>query len=169
MGLFSVFSIAQIRRKVNATVGLVEKSPASSLLGSKDFMKKLITTEPSTAEKLIGKIREIRENLMIRNPSAKAQLEFVRKAEKLFMQGLSEAGGTIDATGKIHLANREEDEEKGKVRRLANSKSVDKGAGKRYNMNRTTVDEKAGTDYLIHNFNGEVRYDPEILPLSDNL
>lgn len=80
------------------------------LLGNKAFMKKLITTEPSTAEMLIAKIREIRENLMIRNPSAKAQLELVRKAEKLFMQGLSEAGGTIDATGKIHLANREEDD-----------------------------------------------------------
>jgi hypothetical protein len=87
------------------------------LLGNKSFVKKLITTEPTTAEKLIGKIREIRENLMIRNPAAKAQLDFVRKAEKLFMQGLSEAGGTIDTMGKIHLANREEDKEK-KVKRL---------------------------------------------------
>jgi len=156
------------------------------LLGNKAFVKKLITTEPSTAEKLIAKIRELREDLKVRkDPEAKAQLEFVRKAEKLFMQGLSEAGGTINATGKIHLANREEDETVSKggetviettenvsessksVRRLANPKNVDKGDGKRYNMNRTTVDEKAGTDYLIHNFNGEVRYDPEILPLSD--
>ncbi|MBQ8340957.1 MAG: hypothetical protein IJY22_01095, partial [Clostridia bacterium] len=138
------------------------------LLGSKAFVKKLITTEPSTAEKLIAKIRELREDLKVRkDPEAKAQLELVRKAEQLFMQGLSEAGGTIDAMGKIHLANREEDEEKGKVRRLANPKSVDKGAGKRYNMNRTTVDEKAGTDYLIKNFSGEVRYDPDILPLSN--
>ena len=156
------------------------------LLGNKAFMKKLITTEPSTAEKLIAKIRELREDLKVRkDPEAKAQLELVRKAEKLFMQGLSEAGGTIDAAGKIHLANREEDETVSKsgetviettenvsessksVRRLANPKNVDKGDGKRYNMNRTTVDEKAGTDYLIHNFNGEVRYDPEILPLSD--
>jgi hypothetical protein len=100
------------------------------LLGNKAFVKKLITTEPSTAEKLIAKIREIRENLMIRNPSAKAQLEFVRKAEKLFMQGLSEAGGTIDATGKIHLANREEDKGKspaeGGVRRLR-SGNTEKG------------------------------------------
>ncbi|MBQ8341880.1 MAG: hypothetical protein IJY22_05865 [Clostridia bacterium] len=137
------------------------------LLGNKAFMKKLITTEPSTAEKLIAKIREIRENLMIRNPSAKAQLELVRKAEKLFMQGLSEAGGTIDATGKIHLANREEDEERGKVRRLANPKNVDKGAGKRYNINRTTVDEKAGTDYLIKNFSGAINVDYTKLYLSD--
>ena len=45
-------------------------------------MKKLITTEPSTAEKLIAKIREMREDLKVRkNPEAKAQLEFVRKAE----------------------------------------------------------------------------------------
>ena len=48
---------------------------------------------------LIGKIREIRENLMIRNPAAKKQLELVRKAEKLFMQGQivtvnQETGGT---------------------------------------------------------------------------
>lgn len=80
------------------------------LLGNKAFVKKLITTEPSTAEKLIGKIREIRENLMIRNPAAKAQLELVRKAEKLFMQALSQAGGVIDSNGKIHIANREDDE-----------------------------------------------------------
>ncbi len=100
------------------------------LLGNKAFMKKLITTEPSTAEKLIAKIRELRENLKVRkDPAAKAQLEFVRKAEKLFMQGLSEVGGTIDAIGKIHLANREEDEEKGKVRRLMageHAKTADK-------------------------------------------
>jgi hypothetical protein len=51
------------------------------LLGNKAFVKKLITTEPSTAEKLIAKIREIRENLMIRNPSAKAQLELVKIKE----------------------------------------------------------------------------------------
>ena len=83
------------------------------LLGNKAFVKKLITTEPSTAEKLIAKIRELREDLKVRkDPEAKAQLELVRKAEKLFLQGLSEAGGTIDATGKIHLANREEDKEK---------------------------------------------------------
>ena len=103
------------------------------LLGNKAFVKKLIATEPSTAEKLIAKIREIRENLMIRNPSAKAQLELVRKAEKLFMQGLSEAGGTIDAMGKIHLANKEDDEGKGKVRRLANPKNVDNLTEEQYN------------------------------------
>ncbi|MBE6691094.1 MAG: hypothetical protein E7590_07440, partial [Ruminococcaceae bacterium] len=104
------------------------------LLGNKAFVKKLITTEPSTAEKLIAKIREIREDLKVRkDPEAKAQLELVRKAEKLFMQGLSEAGGTIDAAGKIHLANREEDEEKGKVRRLANPKSVDNLTEEQYN------------------------------------
>ena len=149
------------------------------LLGNKAFVKKLITTDPSTAEKLIAKIREIRENLMIRNPSAKAQLELVRKAEKLFMQGLSEAGGTIDNNGKIHLANDEEDEgdtltrensekthvsEENGVENAA--EAVDEKARVRYNR-RTTVDEKAGTDYLIHNFSGEVKYDPEILPLSD--
>ena len=94
------------------------------LLGNKAFVKKLITTEPSTAEKLIAKIREIREDLKVRkNPEAKAQLELVRKAEKLFMQGLSEAGGTIDATGKIHIANKEDDE--GEIKRLANPKSVE--------------------------------------------
>ena len=81
------------------------------LLGNKAFMKKLITTDPSTAEKLIGKIREMRENFKVRkDPAAKAQLELVRKAEKLFMQGLAEAGGTIDSKGKIHFANDEEDE-----------------------------------------------------------
>lgn len=81
------------------------------LLGNKSFIKKLITTEPTTAEKLIGKIREVQENLKARkDPAAKAQLDFVRKAEKLFMQGLSEAGGVIDANGKIHIANREDDE-----------------------------------------------------------
>ena len=80
------------------------------LFGNKDFMKKLITTEPTTAEKLIGKIREIRENLSVRkDPAAREQLDFVRKAEKLFMRGLSEVGGTIDSKGKIHIANREED------------------------------------------------------------
>ena len=54
------------------------------LFGNKNFVKKMITTEPSTAEKLIGKIREIRENLKARkNPEAREQLDFVRKAEKL--------------------------------------------------------------------------------------
>ena len=81
------------------------------LLGNKSFIKKLIITKPTTAEKLIGKIREIQENLKARkDPAAKKQLELVRKAEKLFMQGLSEAGGVIDANGKIHIANREDDE-----------------------------------------------------------
>ncbi len=54
-----------------------------------------------------------REDLKVRkDPAAKAQLELVRKVEKLFLQGLSEVGGTIDAMGKIHLAHREEDKEK---------------------------------------------------------
>ncbi len=52
-----------------------------------------------------------------------------------------EAGGTIDATGKIHLANREEDETvsesgetvSGQVRRLASPKSVDNGVSEGYN------------------------------------
>lgn len=97
---------------------------------------------------LIGKIREIRENLSVRgDPKAKAQLDFTRKAEKLFMQALSEAGGTIDATGKIHIANREEEKEKspdeGGVRRLAKqriSDAVDKAIankgkiGEKYNQ-----------------------------------
>jgi len=122
------------------------------LLGNKSFVKKLITTEPTTAEKLIGKLREMRENLKARkDPEAREQLDFVRKAEKLFMQGLSEAGGTIDSNGKIHLANREEDEPVSKggetviataenvsessksVRRLANPKSVDNLTEEQYN------------------------------------
>lgn len=110
------------------------------LLGNKSFIKKLITTEPTTAEKLIGKIREVQENLKARkDPAAKKQLELVRKAEKLFMQGLSEAGGVIDANGKIHIANREDDEltrensEKMQVSRLANPKNVDKLTEEQYN------------------------------------
>lgn len=62
----------------------------------------------------------------------------MRKAEKLFMQGLSEAGGTIDSKGKIHIANKEDDE--GEIKRLANPKSVDNDTSEGYNdseyMNR---------------------------------
>ena len=120
------------------------------LLGNKAFVKKLITTKPTTAERLIGKIREVQENLKARkDPAAKAQLELVRKAEKLFMQGLSQAGGVIDANGKIHIANREDDEltrenaEKMQVSRLSNPKSVDEKSKVRYNKHSTYVQWKS--------------------------
>ncbi len=106
------------------------------LLGTKSFVKKLITTEPTTAEKLIGKIRELAASFKNKkSPDAKAQAELLKKAESLFMKALSEAGGTIDADGKIHLAGREDEEaeespaESG-VKRL---KSVDNGVGEQYN------------------------------------
>ncbi len=105
------------------------------LLGTKSFVKKLITTEPTTAEKLIGKIRELAADLKNKkSPDAKEQAELLKKAEGLFMRALSEAGGTIDSNGRIHLANDEDEEteestESG-VKRL---KSVDNGAGEQYN------------------------------------
>ena len=49
------------------------------LLGTKSFVKKLITTEPTTAEKLIGKIRELAAGLKNKkSPDAKAQAELLK-------------------------------------------------------------------------------------------
>ena len=142
-GLHDIKSQARYTLRVMRCKGGVatHKSEVSTfavqrLLGTKSFVKKLITTEPTTAEKLIGKIRELAAGLKNKkSPDAKAQAELLKKAESLFMKALSEAGGTIDADGKIHLANREDEEmeESTAESRVKRLKSVDNGAGEQYN------------------------------------
>ena len=81
---------------------------AENVLGNADFIRRLVKGEPSRAEKILGKIVQIK-NVLTGNSEANAQAAFVRKAEKLYLDAIAELGGTY-RDGKIHLANREEDE-----------------------------------------------------------
>lgn len=129
------------------------------LLGNKTFVKKLITTEPGAAEKLIGKLREIHENLSARkDPKTKAQLDFTRKAEKLFMQALSEAGGTIDATGKIHVANREEDDAEALTRENSEKTHISDAEGAE-NAAEAASGEKEKSPKRSVRWSREIQYD----------
>ncbi len=81
---------------------------AENVLGNADFIRRLVKGEPSRAEKILGKIVQIK-NALTGKGDANAQAAFVRKAEKLYLDAIAELGGTY-RDGKIHLANREEDE-----------------------------------------------------------
>ena len=83
---------------------------AQRVLGTKSFIKKLIQTETSTAEKVLNKVRELYESFKNRkSKDAQNAAEYLHTAEQMYLDALSEVGGTYQ-NGKIHLANREEDE-----------------------------------------------------------
>ena len=82
---------------------------AENVLGNADFIRRLVKGEPSRAEKILGKIVQIK-NALTGNSEANAQAAFIRKAEKLYLDAIAELGGTY-RDGKIHIANREEDED----------------------------------------------------------
>jgi len=142
------------------------------VLGTADFIKRLVKGEPSRAEKILGKIVQIKNALTgEKGAAANREIAFVQKAERLYLNAIAELGGTYQG-GKIHLANREDDE---KARTAAegarfsaenSAESVDESGELRYNK-RTTIDEKAGTDFLIRNFSGAVNVDYTKLYLSD--
>ncbi|MBE6629404.1 MAG: hypothetical protein E7624_00965 [Ruminococcaceae bacterium] len=142
------------------------------MLGTADFIKRLVKGEPSRAEKILGKIVQIKNALTgEKGAAANREIAFVQKAERLYLNAIAELGGTYQG-GKIHLANREDDE---KARTAAegarfsaenSAESVDESGELRYNK-RTTIDEKAGTDFLIRNFSGAVNVDYTKLYLSD--
>ncbi len=81
---------------------------AGNVLSNADFVKRLVKGEPGKAEKLLAKIVQIK-NALTSNGATNAETAFVRKAERLFLNAIDELGGTY-RNGKIHLANREEDE-----------------------------------------------------------
>ncbi len=78
------------------------------MLNNADFIRRLVKGEPSRAEKILGKIVQIK-NALTGKGDANKEIAFVRKAEKLYLDAIDELGGTY-RDGKIHLANREEDE-----------------------------------------------------------
>ena len=81
-----------------------------NVLGNADFVKRLIKGEPSRAEKILGKIVQIKNALSGEvGRASNKEIAFVQKAERLYLNAIVELGGTYQG-GKIHLANREEDE-----------------------------------------------------------
>ena len=97
---------------------------AQRVLGTKSFIKKLIQTETSTAEKMLNKVRELYESFKNRkSKDAQNAAEYLHTAEQLYLDALSEVGGTYQ-NGKIHLANREEEKE---------GEGVDENGELRYN------------------------------------
>ncbi len=108
------------------------------MLNSADFVRRLVKGEPSLAEKILGKIVQIK-NALTGKGDANKEIAFVRKAEKLYLDAIAELGGTY-RDGKIHLANREEDEglthangENVRVSGENAAESVDESGELRYN------------------------------------
>ncbi len=83
---------------------------AANVLNNADFIRRLVKGEPSRAEKILNKIVRIKNALSgEKGRAANQEIAFVRKSEKLYLDAIAELGGTY-RDGKIHLANREEDE-----------------------------------------------------------
>lgn len=79
------------------------------MLGNADFVRRLVKGEPSRAEKILGKIVQIK-NALTGKGDANAETALARKAEKLYLNAIAELGGTYQG-GKIYLPHDEEDEE----------------------------------------------------------
>lgn len=106
------------------------------VLGNEAFAKKLVQIDPSGVEKILAKISELCENLKTKkSPDAKKTAEYLRTAEKLYLNAISEMGGTYK-NGKIHLANREEEEQKAQTREEKNDSIKVK-----YNLNENAAAE----------------------------
>ena len=96
------------KKDLNTAQSEIASIAAANVLNDADFVKRLVKGEPSRAEKILGKIVQIK-NALTGNSEANKEIAFVRKAEKLYLDAIAELGGTY-RDGKIHLANREEDE-----------------------------------------------------------
>ena len=83
---------------------------AANVLNSADFVRRLVKGDVSTAEKILGKIVQIKNALSgEKGRAANQELAFVRKSEKLYLDAIAELGGTY-RDGKIHLPHDKEDE-----------------------------------------------------------
>ena len=98
------------QKDLNTARSEIAQIATENVLGNADFVKRLIKGEPSRAEQILNKIVQIKNALSgEKGAAANKELAFVRKAERLYLNAIAELGGTYH-DGKIHLANREEDE-----------------------------------------------------------
>ena len=100
---------------------------SEAALGSETFMHKIIESDASIAEKLINRIKALKNSLStVNDPNAKAQVQRLTKAEKLWLKAVDDAGYNY-AKGKLVKAIREkrEKEEKESATRMNAEKMQD--------------------------------------------
>ena len=130
-------------------------------------LRKIIAELDEEPKGRVNRSRSITGEVVTISRGEMAKLHANYAGDKVFIKkDVDAAIQTIDATGKIHLANREEDEEKGKVRRLANPKSVDNDTSEGYDDKYIDVstDEYAIIGSCVMNNNAPYIANGEPLP-----
>ncbi|MBQ9803066.1 MAG: hypothetical protein IJW51_08375 [Clostridia bacterium] len=129
-----------------------------NVLGNANFVKRLVKGDVSTAEKILGKIVQIKNALSgEKGAAANKEIAFVRKAERLYLNAIAELGGTY-RDGKISFANQEEEKE---------AQGVDEKGEMQYNDSEIQLAKRkkvipARTFKFLHkNFPGENDFDSE--------
>ena len=88
----------------------VSAHASEMMLGTESFIDKVIRTDASLAEKIIGKIKDLKEAFgRIGDPEAQAQHKRLAEAEKLYLKAIEAAGKKFE-NGKIVSAGDKEDE-----------------------------------------------------------
>ena len=125
------------------------------VLGTEEFVRHLIKNDLSAVERILGSIQDIKKALKNRNnPDAKKAADFVKKAEKLYMDGLEEIGAKY-VDGKIAMAERDDEEDYSKVKSSLKIKHSD-GSVEELTNARELTDEQA-IDYLKQAKSGQLQ------------
>lgn len=83
---------------------------SQQVLGTKEFARHLVKNDLGTVEKILGKLQDIKMILKSReNPDAKKAADFVKKAERLYINALEEIGAKY-VDNKIIGVNDEKEE-----------------------------------------------------------
>ncbi len=81
-----------------------------AVLGNEAFIGKIVQRDASIAEKILYKITTLKNTFSrLTDPAAKAEYKKLLQAEQLYIKAIEEKGYQL-RDGKIHLANREEEE-----------------------------------------------------------
>lgn len=83
-------------------------------LSTKHFYERLVKADPTAAERILDRLRTMKEKLSRKQTSETVEAELserAKRAEELFLEAMSEAGVQVSADGKILGGDRTEDEE----------------------------------------------------------
>lgn len=83
-------------------------------LSTKHFYERLVKADPTAAERILDRLRTMKEKLSRKQTSETVEAELserAKRAEELFLEAMSEAGVQVSADGRILDGDRTEDEE----------------------------------------------------------